>query len=99
MRTAIMLLLVVTLAGVARADRHATARRKQEAGAALILAGATLMVGGGIFAVYGFLKPTYFDDVNQRLFWGGFLMFGVGGLEFGIGMPLYSSGTRDLVRF
>jgi hypothetical protein len=99
MRALMTMLILLQLASVARADGVTRGRRKQDAGAALIVVGSVLIVGGAVLAIVGINRGSAQGDAtNDALLGGGvgMLCVGIGGL--GAGIPLYISGTNDLDR-
>jgi hypothetical protein len=91
--------IVALLGGVARADDVTLAhgRRKQNAGAALIIIGSAMIIGGSALAFAALLITSPGDSsIDHPMEYGGLAMLGVGAIGLGIGIPVYISGTADV---
>jgi drug/metabolite transporter (DMT)-like permease len=91
--------IVALLGGVARADDVTLAhgRRKQNAGAALIIIGSAMIIGGGALAFAALLITSPGDNhIDHPMEYGGLAMLGAGAIGLGIGIPVYISGTADV---
>jgi hypothetical protein len=96
---AALVALALSWSAVARADEAMAARgrREQNAGAALIVIGSVLIVGGGALGVAGLLRSSPNGDAtNDSLEYAGIGFGAVGILGLGIGIPLYIAGTSEV---
>lgn len=104
MRALIAILILVLLAGGARADdQYRRGRRKQHAAIALFVIGSAAIVASPAFIALSMGKacPAGVPSPcgTSPLFYIGLSLLAGGAAAHGIGMPLFISGSNDIDRY